>query len=117
MVFIPLKRVVEAVFIIKKKGNVACYRKLISANFVLNRCENVLPINVRRLIYNSLIQSHLEYGVLAWGSSKNKLITSINKMQKRCIRNLVSGNWLSHTDPLYGKLNILKFNMTGRFGG
>jgi len=30
-------------------------------------------------------------------------------MQKRCIRNLVSGNWLSHTDPLFGKLNILKF--------
>ena len=44
-------------------------------------------------MYNSLIQSHLEYGVLAWGSSTNKLITSINKMQKRCIRNLVSGNW------------------------
>ena len=41
------------------------YQKLISGNFVLNRCKNVLPINVRRLIYNSLIQSHLEYGVLA----------------------------------------------------
>ena len=76
---------------------------------MLNRCKNVLPINVRRLIYNSLIQSHLEYGVLAWGSSKNKLITSINKIQKRCIRNLASGSWLSHTDPLFGKLNILKF--------
>ena len=85
------------------------YRKLISGNFVLNRCKNFLPINIRRLIYNSLIQSHLEYGVLAWGSSKNKLITSINKIQKRCIRNLVSSNWLSHTDPLFGKLNILKF--------
>ena len=84
------------------------YQKLINGNFVLNRCKNVLPINVHRHIYNSLVQSHLEYGVLAWGSSKNKLITSINKVEKRCIINLVPGNWLSHTDPLFGKLDTLK---------
>ena len=47
--------------------------------------------------------------MLLSGSSKNKLITSIIKIQKRWIRNLVSSNWLSHTDPLFGKLNILKF--------
>ena len=34
------------------------YQKLISGNFVLNRCKNVLPINIRRLIYITLIQSH-----------------------------------------------------------
>ena len=43
------------------------YKKLVSGKFVLNSCSNVLPFNIRKIVYNSLIQSHLEYGIVAGG--------------------------------------------------
>ena len=34
---------------------------------ILNTLKHVLPINIMRTIYNSLIRCHLNYGVLLWG--------------------------------------------------
>ena len=34
---------------------------------ILNTLKHVLPINIMRTIYNSLILCHLNYGVLLWG--------------------------------------------------
>ena len=34
---------------------------------ILNTLKHILPINIMRTIYNSLILCHLNYGVLLWG--------------------------------------------------
>ena len=34
---------------------------------ILNSLKHILPINIMRTIYNSLILCHLNYGVLLWG--------------------------------------------------
>ena len=83
--------------------------KISSANFVLNQAKKFLPLNIRMLIYNSLVKSHLEYGILAWGNAKSKEINKISMIQKRIIRTLSNSKYNAHTDPIHSSLRILKF--------
>jgi hypothetical protein len=84
--------------------------KVSSANFALNRVKNLLPLNVRKLIYNSLIKSHIEYGILAYGGCNNKGINRIKTLQKRAVRTVHNKSRSVHADPLFGKLKLLKFD-------
>ena len=62
------------------------------------------------MIYNSIIKSHLDYGILAWGSSSNSNMKTIRKLQKRCACNLILRKHASHSDLIFGNLEILKFD-------
>ena len=83
--------------------------KISSANFVINQAKKLLPMNIRMLIYNSLVKSYLEYGILAWGNAKSKEIDKISIIQKKILRNLYNSKYNAHTDPIYSCLKILKF--------
>ena len=39
---------------------------------ILNRLKYILPLHIKLIIYNSLILSHLYYGILAWGYEHEK---------------------------------------------
>ena len=58
------------------------------------------------MIYTSLIQSKLMYGLLLWG----KQVDDVIKIHKRAIRAITSSNYIAHTEPLLKRLGIL--NMT-----
>ena len=49
---------------------------------ILNTLKHVLPINILRTIYNSLILCHLNYGVLLWGAQLNGN-DKLHKLQKK----------------------------------
>ena len=83
--------------------------KISSANFVINQAKKLLPMNIRMLVYNSLVKSYLEYGILAWGNAKSKEIDKISVIQKKIIRNIHNSKYNAHTDPIYSSLKILKF--------
>jgi hypothetical protein len=84
--------------------------KITSANFALNQVKNILPIQVRKLVYNSLIRCHIEYGILAYASVKSKGINKIKTLQKRSVRLVAGKSRAAHADPVFGRLNILKFD-------
>ena len=84
--------------------------KLSSANFVLSKFKHLLPISVRKLIYESLVKSHLNYNVLCWGRANDSRVNKIKKIQKKCVRNLANKKYSSHTDPIFNDLGILKFD-------
>ena len=69
-----------------------------------------MPLKIRKLLYNSLFQSHLEFGIIAWGGVKASNLKCIINLQKKCIRNVANKNFKSHTDPIFKSLNIMKFN-------
>jgi len=83
--------------------------KLSRTNFILSKLKNFLPINILRLMYFSLFQCHLNFGILNWGHT----ITSsdiLTKLQKRSIRIITNSPYRCHTTPLFKALDILKLS-------
>ena len=85
-------------------------KKLASANFAINSTKNFLPLKVRKTLYYSLFDSHLNFGNLLWGCASKKLLDKIGNLQKRCVRNVSLKQFKAHTEPLFKKLEILKFS-------
>ena len=85
-------------------------KKLASANYGINSSKNFLPLQIRKTLYYSLFDSHLNFGNLLWGCAKRKLLKKIENLQKRCIRNVSLKSFKAHTEPLFKTLSILKFS-------
>ena len=77
--------------------------KLSKAIGILNRLKFQLPLNILKIVYNSLVHSHLNYGLLCWGYQIQRLI----KLQKKAIRVITLSKYNSHTEPLFKKHRIL----------
>ena len=71
---------------------------------VLYRLKRYLPSHILKIIYFSLIQSNMNYALLAWGFNCGRLKT----LQKKAIRIICNSKYNSHTEPLMKKLEILK---------
>ena len=85
-------------------------KKLASANFGINSSKKFLPLKVRKMLYYSLFDSHLNFGNLLWGCAKQKILRKVETLQKKCIRNVALKSFLAHTEPLFKELEILNFS-------
>ena len=81
-------------------------KKVAKSLFTLNKVKKYLPSNIMLTLYYTLVHSHLNYGIIAWGNSK--FITKLFQLQKKAIRITANKTYLSHTDPLFKSLSILK---------
>ena len=79
-------------------------KKLSKTVGILSRLKNELPQDILLIIYNSLFLSHINYGLLCWGSK----IKEIEKIHKKAIRIISKSKYNSHTEPLFKKLKLLK---------
>ena len=73
---------------------------------ILNRLKRFLPMQTKVLIYNSLVLSHLNFGILIWGFKCEK----VAKLQKKVIRILSLSKYNAHTEPLFKRLKLLKIS-------
>ena len=68
-----------------------------------------MPLNILRIIYNSLVLPHLNYGILLW-RRQAKQTEQMQVIQKRAVRILTGSKYNSHTEPLFKQTNRLKVN-------
>ena len=80
--------------------------KISRAIFAINRLKHFLPHNALKTLYYTLIQSHLTYGVQAWGNGNT--VIKLQTLQKRALRIINNKRYRSHTDPIFKSENILK---------
>jgi hypothetical protein len=80
-------------------------KKLTAASFLLRNLQFETSLEVRKLAYYALFQSHLSYGIEFWGCSPN--ISRLIVLQKRAIRALVGARCRSSCRPIFKKLGIL----------
>ena len=52
----------------------------------LNRMKHVIPNELYKNLYLTLFESHLSYGITAWGGVSKNLLKSLFTTQKKCIR-------------------------------
>ena len=71
---------------------------------ILNKLKNIFPMNILRILYNSLILPYLNYALLIWGHNQGKLI----KQQKKIVRIISKNKYNAHTEPIFKKLKLLK---------
>ena len=65
-------------------------KKLASANFGINSSKRFLPLKIRKTLYHSLFESHLNFGNILWGCAQNKFLNKISNLQKQWIRNVLN---------------------------
>ncbi len=73
---------------------------------ILNKLKHFLPLNAKLMIYNSLILSHLNFGILFWGYRCNRII----KLQKRIVQIISLSKYNAHTEPIFKMLKLLKIS-------
>ena len=71
---------------------------------VMNRLKRYLPISVMNLVYDSLILSHLQFGITCSGFECYILF----ELQKRALRIMTNNKHNAHTEPLFTDLKLLK---------
>ena len=87
---------------------------------ILAKLRKYLNPHMLKNVYYCLVYSHLSYGIEAWGSAAKTTLNKLIVLQKKAIRILsneryfqiygeVSGP-LPSADPLFKKLEILKFD-------
>ena len=59
---------------------------------ILNRLKSILPTHVKVTIYNALILSKINYGILTWGYESE----SILKLQKKAVRIITLAKYNTH---------------------
>ena len=71
---------------------------------IFKRINKYVPMKGLLLIYNSLFLSHLNYSILSWGYSHDRIFL----LQKKVIRLMCNARYNAHTDPLFHQLHVLK---------
>ena len=83
-------------------------KKVNTALGMMRRSKRVIPPAIKKMIYNSLIQSHLSYCQVIWCNTKSKILDPLIKAQKRALRIVNNEHWLKHCDPLFASMDCIK---------
>ena len=73
--------------------------KIVKTVGIINTLKIYLPLNILRIIDNSLILPHLNYGILLWGHQA-KQTKQIQVITKRAVRILTGIKYNFHTEPI-----------------
>jgi hypothetical protein len=84
--------------------------KISKIHSMIIRLKNKLPTSSLKMLYNSLLLPHLQYGITIWGGAENQQIKRIRKIQKKAVRTLSKSWYRSHTEPRMKNLEILNFD-------
>ena len=76
---------------------------------IIFRSSFFLSTSSLRMLYNSMILPYLNYCNLVWGSAYKSNLQRIVILQKRVIRIVDKSYYNAHTEPIFKKLNLLKF--------
>ena len=87
-----------------KKHTLKLANKVTKIIGIMNKLKRFLPFPALKLMYSSLVVSHLQYGISSWGFECNRLI----KLQKRAIRMITNESYNAHTDPIFKELKLPK---------
>ena len=84
--------------------------KLKSAIYALSTSSTIVSLRVRKLIYNSLFESHLRFGAIIYGASNPKSLEQICVLQRKAIRIVARAKYNAHTDNIFKEFRVLKFD-------
>ena len=76
---------------------------------IIRKTHENLNLHSLKTLYFSFVQPCLQYGIIFWFSVSSDLRNKIFRLQKKAIRLINKTNFDSHSEPLFFKNKILKF--------
>ena len=84
--------------------------KLSSVCGILSKVRHILDRNSLIMIYNSLVESRLRYGILSWGTATDNHLQKLRVLQNKALRFIhFLPPWTAML-PLYAHYNVLPLN-------
>ena len=77
---------------------------------ILHKISSLLTLPTLKIIYNSLIYPHLQYGIVFWNNVNKTKFNYIFRLQKKAIRLINKSGKFDHTEPLFKNNKILNLN-------
>lgn len=74
----------------------------------LFRIRHFVPVWLKRRLYHALIQSHLSYCLLIWGTTCQSNLNRLIILQKRAVRSIENLGYRDHTASVFLKHGLLK---------
>ena len=84
-------------------------KKLNRANGMLAKARHYVPDSELKNIYHAIFSSHTLYGSQVWTPKLISVAEKISRLQKTAMRIMTFSEFKAHTEPLFKKLQILKF--------
>lgn len=69
--------------------------------------KNIMDVAHLKIIYHSLIESRLSYGIIGWGSAASCHLRNLDVLQKRFLKLVFGRPFLYPTDKLFKETNIM----------
>lgn len=82
-------------------------KTLSSSCYAVRVASAQLGVAVARIVYYSLFESHLRYGIAFWGFCSRQLLNSVFVVQKRAVRYMCGVGYRDHCRPLFLRYEIL----------
>ena len=76
---------------------------------IIRRLKNELPQTVLKTIYSALLEPLINYAITVWGGTTQTNADRIEILQKKAVRAITKSKYNCHTNPLFHKLRLLKF--------
>ena len=93
-------------------GETQCFeliKKLNRANGMLAKARHYVPDLELKNIYHAIFSSHIHYGSQVWTPKLVSVTDKISRLQKAAMRIMSFSEFRAHSEPLFKKLQILKF--------
>ena len=88
--------------------HISVYSKSVARSVgILSKLKFILPSNILKLIYNSLILPHLSYCNHIWGNTFKSHLKQSHILQKKSVRIITKSSFYSASAPLFKSLLIL----------
>ena len=78
--------------------------KLSRAIGIMHKLRKIIPMQILKVMYSSMILPHLYFGITAWGFTCRRVF----RLQKKAIRINTKSKFNAHTEPLFRELSLLK---------
>ena len=84
-------------------------KKLTRSFYAINKAKHLLNRKHLSTLYYSMVYPYLTYGITVWGTASKVHLSKLITKQKKIIRIIAGANYCAHTEPLFKRLNMLKF--------
>lgn len=82
-------------------------KKLRSILYKFKRLKDILPVEQMRTIYFALVESHLRYGINAWGGALKTHLFPLEVMQKRFLKLVYKKDATYSSDALFSEAKVM----------